>query len=308
MELCRFVGIVPTVLSSKLPTPLRYFVLLAMTALELAKTRPRCLIVQNPSVVLTLFACLLKGLVGYRLIVDAHNAGIHPDHELLKRLSFVYRYICRTADVTIVTNAALALVVESRGGTPLILPDKLPSVQFATAARENGFSVVYICTFSPDEPFQEFFEAATILSDSGINFKITGAVKGVHASIPAKYPLLSFTGFLPDADYWQLLAGADLIVDLTTREDCLLCGAYEAVALGVPMVLTDTKALRSYFKKGVVYTDNSSDDIARSILEAKTAIDAMRRDIVSLRAELQGEWGHRGGELLDIIKAAATGR
>ena len=49
------------------------------------------------------------------------------------------------------------------------------------------------------------------------------------------------------------MSGADAVVVLTTREDTLLSGAWEALALGRPLIVSDTKALRQTFGDGVTY-------------------------------------------------------
>ena len=57
----------------------------------------------------------------------------------------------------------------------------------------------------------------------------------------------------------------DATIDLTTRENCLVCGAYQSIAAGKPMVLSKTRALQTFFPAGAVYTDNSAADIRRCI-------------------------------------------
>jgi len=58
---------------------------------------------------------------------------------------------------------------------------------------------------------------------------------------------LTLTAFIDDNAYVTLLYSCDLIVDLTTREDCLVCGAYESVSAEKPLLLSDTTALRVFW-------------------------------------------------------------
>ena len=51
-------------------------------------------------------------------------------------------------------------------------------------------------------------------------------------------------------------------------EDCLVCGAYEALAAGKPLVLSRTRALRDYFGTAALLTDNTIDGIAASVERA----------------------------------------
>lgn len=301
MELADYLGIAPAIFDSSLPRVLKYPKLVWATFLAIRAARPRSLIVQNPSVVLAFLACLLKNRFKYRLIVDAHNAGVCPDQPLLRKAGLLYRYLHACADVTIVTNRALARIITGNGGVPLILPDRIPSVPpDAGGGGKRPFTVVYICTFSPDEPYAEFFAATTMLGDRDITVKVTGRVER-HQGLAEKYPNIIFTGYLPDLEYWRVLKNADLIVDLTTREDCLLCGAYEAVAVGVPMVLTDTGALREYFRKGALYTANSAGEIAKNLLVAERNMELLKQGVLSLKSDLEKEWSLQGRKLLDLV-------
>jgi len=84
-------------------------------------------------------------------------------------------------------------------------------------------------------------------------------------------------GFLDDEAYVQRLASADAVVVLTDREDTLLSGAWEAIALGRPLVLSGTTALRTTFGDGVAYVTGDPVDIARGIDAVLADPDAARR-------------------------------
>ena len=80
-----------------------------------------------------------------------------------------------------------------------------------------------------------------------------------------------FTGFLAEQDYWDLLRGADGIIDLTLKPNCLVCGAYEALAVGRPMLLSDNAASMELFGDGATYTDNTPQGI-------RSAVERLRND------------------------------
>jgi hypothetical protein len=73
-------------------------------------------------------------------------------------------------------------------------------------------------------------------------------------------------------------------------EDALLCGAYEAVALAVPMILSDTPVLKEYFNKGAVYTLNNSKSIAKAVIKAKNEYPKLKDDVYKLKNELNMKW------------------
>jgi glycosyltransferase involved in cell wall biosynthesis len=79
---------------------------------------------------------------------------------------------------------------------------------------------------------------------------------------------------------------------LTEFTDCMVCGAYEAVALRVPLILSDTPVLREWFDQGVVFTKNNSSKIADAILSAKKNYSTIQLDIKKLNNDLVQRWNY----------------
>jgi glycosyltransferase involved in cell wall biosynthesis len=75
---------------------------------------------------------------------------------------------------------------------------------------------------------------------------VTGNYRKAGIVPPTDAPNVTFTGFLADPDYVALLGRADVVIVLTSDDDLLNCGAYEALALDKPLILSDTKAIREY--------------------------------------------------------------
>jgi len=118
------------------------------------------------------------------------------------------------------------------------------------------------------------------------------------------------TGYLPRSEYWQLLANSDIVMVLTTLEDCLTCGAYEATALGRAMVLSDTQAMRSYFHKGAVYTAPYAEAIAQAMRNAIERKQALECETEELREDLVSKWSStraRLEETLSDVEVPARG-
>jgi glycosyltransferase involved in cell wall biosynthesis len=304
VELCRYFGFYLIIYEGINNRLLKYIIFTLKTLIDILKLRPHVLIVQNPSIVLTFIACIFKNLFGYKLIVDTHNGGILPENKFLQRLSAVYKFFQKKADVTIVTNINLANIVSRNNGIPFVMPDKLPEVRNSKTSSDLGMrlKIVYICTFGSDEPYIQVIEAANHFS-SNVSFLVTGNIKRVPiTTVFSKPPNLTFTGFLPDDEYWGLLLSADLIIDLTYRDDCLVCGAYEAVAAKVPLVLSDTVALRDYFNKGVVFTNNSTEDLVIKITYAVDNIQRLKEEINCLNTQLRNEWNEVARNFTTLLK------
>ena len=270
----------------KKPRYIKYPILIARTIGLVFGRRIRFLFVQNPSIVLSFLASLLKILLPIRLVVDAHNAGVYPLEGRSAFLNAITKFIVRRADITIVTNANLASAVADLGGRPFVMPDPLPlfSASKNTATRKGSLNVFFICTWADDEPYWEVIKAAEILGEK-IQINITGNYKKVLsaediARLPANVKLL---GFVDEHVFVQTFADADVSLDLTTRDHCLVCGAYESIALGVPGIVSESAVNREVFNQGFVYARNDSGGIAEAITYACDNLQQLLGDIADLK-------------------------
>jgi glycosyltransferase involved in cell wall biosynthesis len=200
-------------------------------------------------------------LLGARIAVDIHTGAL-VDRRWRWSVPLL-AWACRRAGLAIVTLPSLAAGLEARGVRTAVLPDPLPDLVPGDAVRDTADGdrpsrVVAICSWAPDEPIE-----ALIASAAGRPWQlsITGRPRGA-VEAPANVRL---TGFLDDREYVDLLAEADAVVALTTRGETLLSGAWEAIALGRPLVLSDTEALRSTFGAGPPYVRSDAASIAAGI-------------------------------------------
>jgi hypothetical protein len=234
-------------------------------------------VAQLPSNLLGLLVALLKPLLGFTFVADLHNAAIDPSlaNALHRRL---LAFIRRTADLCIVSTANLVAAVERDGGTAFVLPDKLPDLPLQTVVSSGATR-------------REVIEAARLM-DPRVTVFITGDHSRLQA-LPPRPDNVYLTGFLSERDYIALLRAADAIVDLTSLEDCLVCGAYEAASLGKPLVTSDTAALRAYFNRGTVYTTHDRASLAAAMTYALEHAERLAADMSALRAELARDWTHQ---------------
>lgn len=252
--------------------------------------RPGLVFVQNPSVFLAAMVCALRPSFGYRVVVDRHsNFNFADTHTgLINRIG---HYTLKRADLTIVTNEGVASIVREHGGRPFILPDPLPRLEPAGRVRLRGTqNVVFVSSFARDEPIAEVLEAARLLGPE-VCIYITGNDGRMDPGLRCRVPEnVTLTGFLPDRDYDSLIATANVLLALTTREHTLLCGAYEALSAGTPLIISNHAALVRYFGRGAVVTDNRATAIADAIRTALARENALRAQIVGLRDELRASW------------------
>jgi len=70
----------------------------------------------------------------------------------------------------------------------------------------------------------------------------------------------------------------------------MVAGAYEAVPLEQPLILTNWLPLKRYFNKGTIYIDNSSDDIRKAVMVARTRKEELSKEMHQLKIERTKEW------------------
>jgi glycosyltransferase involved in cell wall biosynthesis len=302
-NLCRRLGWTYQVIETRSRGVIRYLRLAPRTVAMIARRRPRVLVVQNPSLVLATLCVVAQPFFRYLLVVDAHNQAVQPflfDNALLRWLS---RLCLRRADLTIVTNDALARIVEAVGGTPFVLPDPLPEPPPAqeVSASHAGFRVVVISTFSPDEPLEEILGAASRLGEAA-QFSITGNVRRLPQSLRRKASdNVTFTGFLAEAEYWALLRDCDVVVDLSLMPDCLVCGAYEAIAVRKPVIVTDSVTSRAWFRDAAIYTSNDADSIERVLRDVRHRLQYWTSRVADATPDVERAWEERGAALRSYL-------
>jgi peptidoglycan/LPS O-acetylase OafA/YrhL/glycosyltransferase involved in cell wall biosynthesis len=301
-------GIPRFVLSTTKPKPLRELILSFRSVRLFLRQRPKTVLVQNPSLVSTLLVALLRPFFGYRIIMDAHGDAVIPyvhDWKLVRAITFALLRLC---DLTIVTNAALAKKVASHGGTPFVLFDNLPQVP-RVSRRDLGAGrhVMFVSTFAPDEPHAALFEAAqTEALRESTTFHVTGKPRPERlAQLPPKPENVRFTGYLVEHDYWQLMHSCDLVVDLTTMPDCLVCGAYEAIAAGKALILSDNLPSRELFGSAALYTDNSAASLTKLLIQGFSEQVSLEKAAQTQAQTLARPWNERAKRLSQMIQSGA---
>ncbi len=287
---------------------LKVLLLSLRTLLVLLSKRPRRLVVQNPSMALAGLVCWLKPLFGYRLVIDRHSNFKFPTMESrsLKYRLFhaLSRMTVARADLTIVTNGHLAGIVEGWGGRPYVLQDMMPTLTAGDAVSLSGRSnIAWVNSFSADEPVEAVLDAAKYLPD-GVTLHITGDDSRLSPALLSSVPdNVRLTGYLHETDFQSLLKSVDVVLALTRQDHTLLCSAYEAVALGKPLVLADTHALREYFNSGVLFTSLDPETIAATLCQALEERTQRAQAVEELRERLLSEWKPRFEELIDRVAA-----
>lgn len=305
LELSDALGVKLYILLSNNKALIRYTILSLRTMVTLLKERPAVLIVQNPSIILAFVASLLKPIFRYFLIVDRHSNFRFgkQQYDLLDRLFFlVSDFSIKKADITIVTNGNLRNLIEAKGGKGFVLPDKLPTPRVALSKdRDKRYSVTFICSYSSDEPYNEVIKAAALL-DKNITVNITGDYKKISPYELQDLPEnIVLTGYISDGEYDELLSLSDIIMDFTKHENCMVCGAYEAVSMGKPLITSGTNVLKEYFNQGTLHIDHSPQSICNAIMQVYNHYNEYCYGIKKLKDNIEKVWSVRFDELKALL-------
>jgi glycosyltransferase involved in cell wall biosynthesis len=281
----------------------RYAHCVPRTLALLLREKPSLLFVQNPSLLLTTIAVLLRPLFRYTLVNDLHTPYIRLTG-IRKRIFWRLQEFCaRHADLTIVTNEGVKESLPA-GGAVAILPDKIPSIGRSADREPDGSTrVLFVCSFAEDEPYEEVRRAAALIDES-IAIFVTGNHRSAGWSTEEMPPNLHLTGYLPVEEYEELLHSADIVMTLTAQENCLVCGAYEGVAAGKPLILSNRRALRDYFSAGAVYVDHTPESIAGGIRSVVGEREWLVGEIAELKRRLDRDWQKRFDEINALLPPA----
>lgn len=267
----------------------RYAECIRRTLAVLRDQKPDVVVCQNPSLVLTILLLRLRRVFGFRLVIDAHFGGVES-YNNSPALQRVLDACNRSANLVIVTNPAHAQIVSSAGGRAFVCPDPLPDLsKYTDKINEVERKCFFICSYDVDEPYLEAFRAADLLWEEGFRLVVSGDYSKVGI-YPSAFPRVSFLGYVPTDEYYRELFSAQVIIDLTEHANCLVCGAYEAMAAGKPLILSKQPSLEEYFGLGTVFAHNEATSIARAVRHAYAHYSQLAGDVAkwTTKARLEG--------------------
>lgn len=259
-----------------------------------------------------LLCCLVAPRRGVRVVVDAHS-GVWNDAAWAWSRRLVDSAL-RGADLLLVTDptilslcsapTAVVRSIEERaavadaGGVPTMsLHDPLPPAARRAERRPRDRPlVVYPASGAPDEPVAAVDGAADLLAGEA-DVVITGRTPPTPSGGARR------TGFLADAEYHELLGGAAVVLALTLRESTMQRAAYEALALGTPIVSSDTRVLRSWLAGAAEFTAPEPHDIAAAVRRALSCSASLSAGSVAVRARMQ----HDQQAVRSVVAVLAAG-
>ena len=279
--------------------PLKYLLSGSKTLAVLSREKPDFVFVQNPPIFCALTVWLWCLFSRAKLIIDSHTGAF--DQPRWKAFHWLFRFLARRAALTIVHNDPLTQIVTNWGAAAITIGD-IPfhlETDFTYPFRD-GFNVVYVCTFSPDEPVDAVIAAAKALPE--INFYVTGNLKYAAADIHERVPTnMTLTGFIPHKEYVALIKGCDVIMSLTTRNNTMQNGAYEAMEVGVPIITSNWPVLRQTFTIGTIHVDNTAKELIDAVEKMQKEHLRYVEEVRLLREERLKVWQENFSSMLQIL-------
>jgi hypothetical protein len=123
--------------------------------------------------------------------------------------------------------------------------------------------------------------------------------------LAAKPPNVRLTGFLSEGDYVGLLLASDAVMCLTTRDNTMQRGAYEAVYLGRPVITSNFDLLRRHFYKGTVHVDGSVESLVAGVRRMQANLDRFNEEVRDLQQERLRDWERVAAHLRPMMEEGA---
>jgi len=302
---------------------LKYIIQAARTLALLFRERPNLVFVMVPPIFAAVPVYLYCKLTGNRYVTDNHTAAFTMAR--WQKLKWLHGWLEKRAACNIITNSQLH-ALQKTWGIPegkIFLVGDLP-VQFKKIetppflapadfnrhgagngkARNGFFAVTAVCSFNSDEPLDNILKAAAEMPE--VTFYCTGKLKDAPAGLLERKPQnVNFTDFLSYAHYAGLLKESHGVIVLTTRDHTMQRGAYEAMALGTPIITSDWPILRETFGRGSLFVDNSPASIVAAVRQLQIDWSKFKTAIQAQRAQRQAAWIEKEKELRRILSLPA---
>jgi glycosyltransferase involved in cell wall biosynthesis len=276
---------------SKLHKAVSYIFKSIKTAKDLVKYRPKLVFIQlppTPALYIVGAYCLATGTP---YIADCHNAMFL---EWWIKWPFS-KSLLRRASAVLVHNNDVRAYAERYGVQAMVIRDPLPqreNMPGVDALERFGLTagsyVIVPWNLATDEPIAEFIEAVRSLPD--IKFAMTWFTERLPEVLRHDLPPnLVFTGYLEVDEFNNLFATAGAAISLTTQKGTQPSAAAEAVAFGVPIILSDTETARLLYRDVPVFVENSPQSISEGISEVFSKMASYRQKVADYKSTLNRE-------------------
>jgi glycosyltransferase involved in cell wall biosynthesis len=291
---------------SKYYKPVSYIFKLAETFKILFNTKAKIIFVQiAPTLPLypIVLYCKLKKAI---FIADCHNTTFYDSVWIKLPLAKKLLY---KANTVFVHNEDILEKVKNWNLPVFLLRDPIPEIKvnntienIANIEIKKQQYVIIPGSFASDEPMKELFNAMKLLPD--VLFACTWFAERMPKEQQKNIPLnLHLTGFLNEEDFNAFYANAAAAIVLTTREGTQPSGASEAIALNIPLVISDIATTRRLYKDAPVFVNSDGPSIANGVRIALNNVTDLKRKLKELKEKLSTENNNQLAAFKEKMKA-----
>ncbi|MDQ1625112.1 MAG: hypothetical protein QOJ49_610 [Actinomycetota bacterium] len=250
--------------------------------------------------------CLLAA-AGRRIavVMDAHSGTFNDARWVWA--NGIQRVVLDRCSLVIVTNEELVRDLDTRRTRYVTMHDPLfdapvvPGRNWQSPEAPLRPYAVFPASGADDEPMGAVRHAGEILSREGARVLVTGKHTDMRPTSGVR-----MLGYLPRDHYAELLASADVVLALTTREATMQRAAYEALEAGRPIVASDTRVLRESLGDAAEYTAPDGEAIASAVRRALARSDEMVAAIPAVRAAMAAQADKTVAAVLALRRPAET--
>jgi len=274
-----------------------------LTVAYLVHEDPRAIVTTNPPVLLGLIALAWARLRGVPFVLDSHPGAFGRQGDRVSaRLLPVHRYLARRATTTLVTTESWVETVREWGGRGLVVHEAPgPWGSLEKAPREAGArpQALLVARFAGDEPVDAAVAAAVLVPE--VDLLVTGRLEDLPPELARSAPPnVSFVGFLPAARYQRLVAGADVVVALTTEPTSVMRCAYEAVYARKPLLISDWPLCRELFPFALAVANDPA-SIAEGLRRAIGSLQTLEDRTGDARTLQVARWKSQLAALASVL-------
>jgi len=274
------------------------------TALDLIRKRPSLIFIQLPPTPALYIVGVYGLLTGTPYIADCHNA-MFLDWWIRWPFS---KSLLRRAAAVLVHNEDVRMYAKDLGVRTMVIRDPLPQAGKTMSTgvlRKFGLTaddyVIVPWNLASDEPIEEFIEAVRLIPNT--KFTMTWFTERLPENLRSNLPEnLVFTGYLEVEEFNDLFVNAGAAISLTVQQGTQPSAAAEAIAFGVPIVLSDTATARLLYRDIPVFVKNDPQSIAVGIMDVFDKHELYKDKVVRFKGTLQRELEEEVGLLKAQIK------
>jgi glycosyltransferase involved in cell wall biosynthesis len=281
--------------------PIKYVYQCIKTWIVLYRQDPSIIYVKVSPIFAALSVYLYCLFSGAKFIMDVH--GNSMTSWKWKWSVPLHRFVAKRALLNIVDQEIRTNLFSSWGAKTMVLADPPVDISYDFRYISDPLipNVTVVNNFDIDEPVAPILEAARKLPN--VLFHILG-----DTSLADKYLLrtapenVAFTGYLLRDEYWNRLYSSNAVMVLTTEPYSLLAGAQDGMAVKRPLILSNQPALVTFFSKGAVFIEHTSESVVRGVQTALEQESKLSLEITALGKEKGIQWEEGFRQLVNLIR------